>query len=179
MFSLFFFDLHILGRVLDQSNKKKNFVCIPLTITEHDDNFDSLVLLQNNSAENTPESSGNISLTVNLKRFSIFSRKKSGFSGISLPLRSQVTSNESLPDTSHSSTSGSPSVKFWLLICLRKLAFDCAFFTDEDEEDEEEDDDETVVLDEETVDEEVIDELDDDLYEDSSVFKFNKILLTF
>ena len=84
----------------------------PLTTTEHEDNFVSFVVLQNNSAEKTPESSGNISLTVNLNKLSIFSRKKSGFSGISLPFRSHVTSKESWPDTSHSSTRGLPSLKF-------------------------------------------------------------------
>ncbi|RNA07316.1 hypothetical protein BpHYR1_014106 [Brachionus plicatilis] len=75
-----------------------------LTTTEHDVNIALFAASLNNSTENTPESSGNISLTINLHTLSFFSFKKSGFSGISLPFLSHKTSSGSLPKTSASST---------------------------------------------------------------------------
>ncbi len=89
------------------------------------------------------------SVTTNLNTFPSCSRRKSGFSGISLLFRNHVNSTSSLaprnktkrktkipenkynnlPSITQSSVNGSPSIKFWDLICLVNLALASADFS--------------------------------------------------
>lgn len=119
-------------------------------MTEHDETRGPLLDGVFNKAEKTPESSGKLkyvneneelfkefgisytSVTSNLYVFPSRSRRKSGFSGISLLFRNHVNSapsaapktgtekecvffqnqREILPSTTQSSVNGSPSIKF-------------------------------------------------------------------